>query len=271
MHGEGRGATQFEPERGATHPNLSVSEGRRNPNLSVSGARPSQFTIHNSQFTLHHSRISPLHRIFLLLALLLAFALRLHRLGAESLWYDETVSVHLARLPVAAMLAHTAGDIHPPGYYLLLHGWQWLTPAVPRPRVGVPLCLAQPLVRHGHRGADLRAGAAAAWCTGSAAGRALRRARPVPDLVQPGSAHVHPRRRARPALPLGHNPGVQQTAALALAGGLRPGRRRRPLHPLLLCLSPHRAQRRRALFVGARGEGRGARRGARRPTSQFTI
>jgi hypothetical protein len=25
------------------------------------------------------------------------------------------------------MLAHTAGDIHPPGYYLLLHGWQWLT------------------------------------------------------------------------------------------------------------------------------------------------
>mgnify|MGYP003377862160 CR=1 FL=1 len=64
--------------------------------------------------------------MLLLLALLLAFALRLHRLGAESLWYDETVSVYLARLPIPAMLAHTAGDIHPPGYYLLLHGWNLL-------------------------------------------------------------------------------------------------------------------------------------------------
>jgi hypothetical protein len=128
MHGEGRGATQFEPERGATQ---SEPERERGATQSEpereQGARPSQFTIHNSQFTIHHSRISPLHRVFLLLTLLLAFALRLHRLGAESLWYDETVSVHLARLPVAAMLAHTAGDIHPPGYYLLLHGWQWLT------------------------------------------------------------------------------------------------------------------------------------------------
>ncbi|HHW89023.1 MAG TPA: hypothetical protein GX400_22765 [Chloroflexi bacterium] len=66
-------------------------------------------------------------RSVLLAGILTGFALRLFRLGAESLWYDETVSVHLARLPAPAMLAHTAGDIHPPGYYLLLHGWQWLT------------------------------------------------------------------------------------------------------------------------------------------------
>lgn len=50
-------------------------------------------------------------------------ALRLHHLGAESLWYDETVSAYLADLPVKEMLAHTALDIHPPGYYLLLHLW----------------------------------------------------------------------------------------------------------------------------------------------------
>ncbi|MCS6827329.1 MAG: glycosyltransferase family 39 protein [Caldilinea sp.] len=69
-----------------------------------------------------------LGRRFLLLAgLLVGFAFRLYRLGAESLWYDETVSVYLARKPVAEMLAHTARDIHPPGYYLLLHFWQRLT------------------------------------------------------------------------------------------------------------------------------------------------
>ncbi len=58
--------------------------------------------------------------------LLLAFALRVYRLGADSLWYDETVSALLARKPLAAMWAHTARDIHPPLYYALLHGWQQL-------------------------------------------------------------------------------------------------------------------------------------------------
>ncbi len=67
------------------------------------------------------------HRPLLLGAILVAFAVRLYRLGAESLWYDETVSVYLSRLPLSAMFAHTAGDIHPPGYYALLHAWQLLT------------------------------------------------------------------------------------------------------------------------------------------------
>lgn len=64
------------------------------------------------------------YRSAALVAVLAGFALRLHQLGAESLWYDETVSVYLARQPVGAMIAHTARDIHPPGYYLLLHIWQ---------------------------------------------------------------------------------------------------------------------------------------------------
>ena len=63
-------------------------------------------------------------RVWMLAAIvLLALGLRLYRLGAESLWYDETVSVHLAGKSVPALIEHTAGDIHPPGYYLLLHGW----------------------------------------------------------------------------------------------------------------------------------------------------
>lgn len=62
-----------------------------------------------------------------LYALILAgFALRLFNLGAQSLWYDETVSAFLARQSVPALLAHTARDIHPPGYYLLLHFWTGL-------------------------------------------------------------------------------------------------------------------------------------------------
>jgi mannosyltransferase len=58
---------------------------------------------------------------------LLAIGLRIYRLGAESLWYDETVSAYLASESLPAMVAHTAGDIHPPGYYLLLHAWIGLT------------------------------------------------------------------------------------------------------------------------------------------------
>jgi len=61
--------------------------------------------------------------VLLLLFIVLGAALRLHRLGAESLWYDETVSVLLATKPVGAMLAHTARDIHPPLYYMLLNLW----------------------------------------------------------------------------------------------------------------------------------------------------
>ena len=62
-------------------------------------------------------------RLAALGGLLAGFGVRLFRLGAESLWYDETVSAVLASKPLAALIAHTAGDIHPPGYYLLLSAW----------------------------------------------------------------------------------------------------------------------------------------------------
>lgn len=62
-----------------------------------------------------------------LLGVLVGFAVRLFHLGGESLWYDETVSALLATRSLPAIIAHTAGDIHPPAYYLLLHGWHLLT------------------------------------------------------------------------------------------------------------------------------------------------
>src|SRR6185436_17648934 len=64
-----------------------------------------------------------LSKILLLLVIMLGFALRLYRLGADSLWYDETVSAFLATQSIPDLIAHTARDIHPPAYYLLLHLW----------------------------------------------------------------------------------------------------------------------------------------------------
>ena len=63
------------------------------------------------------------HRLLPLLALLVGVALRLIQLGDDSLWYDETVSVTLAGSPFSELLRHTAADIHPPGYYVLLRTW----------------------------------------------------------------------------------------------------------------------------------------------------
>lgn len=72
------------------------------------------------------TRFSSRQRLALVLVLLLAFGLRLYHLGADSLWYDETVSALLAAKPLAAMWVHTARDIHPPLYYALLHLWTLL-------------------------------------------------------------------------------------------------------------------------------------------------
>jgi hypothetical protein len=63
----------------------------------------------------------------MLALLLFGFALRLYHLGGESLWYDETVSVYLATQPLTDLIAHTARDIHPPAYYLLLYVWRLLS------------------------------------------------------------------------------------------------------------------------------------------------
>lgn len=57
------------------------------------------------------------------LILLGGFAARLYHLGANSLWYDETVSLFLAKSELPELIRHTAGDIHPPLYYVLLHFW----------------------------------------------------------------------------------------------------------------------------------------------------
>jgi mannosyltransferase len=82
----------------------------------------------------HKERIPlkrPSHRYLLMGGLLFGFALRLLHLGSDSLWYDELVSAFLSGKAIPDLIAHTARDIHPPAYYLLLHFWQSITRPVP--------------------------------------------------------------------------------------------------------------------------------------------
>lgn len=59
-------------------------------------------------------------RLVYLGIVLVGFGLRVYRLEAQSLWYDEGFSVWLARQPLPAV---TFGDFNPPLYYYLLHFW----------------------------------------------------------------------------------------------------------------------------------------------------
>jgi len=67
----------------------------------------------------------PARRIHLtvLLIPLLAFVLRVYYLNAQSLWYDEGLSVHLASLPLAETIAQSAVTDHPPLHAALLNLW----------------------------------------------------------------------------------------------------------------------------------------------------
>lgn len=58
-----------------------------------------------------------------LAALLLAVGLRVYRLDAQSLWYDEAVTAQVAGQGLAELTRWTADDIQPPLYYYAVAGW----------------------------------------------------------------------------------------------------------------------------------------------------
>jgi 4-amino-4-deoxy-L-arabinose transferase-like glycosyltransferase len=62
-------------------------------------------------------------RWLLLLILLLALALRIHQLDTQSIWYDEGLSIQLARQDPAQAIALGATTDHPPLHSLLLGAW----------------------------------------------------------------------------------------------------------------------------------------------------
>jgi mannosyltransferase len=62
-----------------------------------------------------------------LAVILFAFGVRVHLLGAQSLWHDEGNSYVQATRSFADIATNAALDIHPPGYYWLLAIWRSLT------------------------------------------------------------------------------------------------------------------------------------------------
>jgi len=59
----------------------------------------------------------------LLLILLVAFGLRLCRLGDQNIWWDEGHAIWAARQNLARVTDITAHDVHPPLYLRMLHVW----------------------------------------------------------------------------------------------------------------------------------------------------
>jgi uncharacterized membrane protein len=84
-------------------------------------ANSEQLTVNSKPFTVHRS----LFTVYCLL--LLAFALRIHALEAQSIWWDEGISLKLARSTFSEILTDRLNNIHPPLYFILLKGWIALT------------------------------------------------------------------------------------------------------------------------------------------------
>ncbi len=63
-------------------------------------------------------------RLALVAILVLAAFLRLYRLDVQSFWNDEGNAARIAERSLDLIVEGAAGDIHPPGYYLLLHYWR---------------------------------------------------------------------------------------------------------------------------------------------------
>lgn len=67
---------------------------------------------------------NPLSSMLLLFIISIGAFLRLYKLGSNSLWFDEAISVWFAKESIANILIkQTSGDVHPPLYYILLRLW----------------------------------------------------------------------------------------------------------------------------------------------------
>jgi len=63
-------------------------------------------------------------RVLLIAVILVAALLRFYRIDAQSFWNDEGNSARIAERSLGLIVEGAAGDVHPPGYYLLLHYWR---------------------------------------------------------------------------------------------------------------------------------------------------
>lgn len=73
-----------------------------------------------------NSKVSRLVLAALVLIIAAGAALRVHKLGSESVWLDEAFTIKLSQYTPAGIIEETAKDVHPPLYYFALHYWMKL-------------------------------------------------------------------------------------------------------------------------------------------------
>ena len=102
----------------------------------------------------------------MLLLLAVAAGLRLYKIDAQSLWYDEGNSARIAERSVELIIAGAAGDIHPPLYYLLLKFWRALFGSGEAALRSLSAACGVLTVLLAQRTGRLLAGERAAWAAG---------------------------------------------------------------------------------------------------------
>lgn len=70
--------------------------------------------------------------------LFLALILRAAMINVPTLWYDENFTLLLARLDWSAMIAATAGDVHPPAHYVIVWALFHTFPHAPEWAIRIP-------------------------------------------------------------------------------------------------------------------------------------
>ena len=76
-------------------------------------------------------QVAFINRLRALLPSFMLFAALTLTLDAQSLWWDEGISLHLATAPWAEIVADRAANIHPPLYFFALKGWITFVGATP--------------------------------------------------------------------------------------------------------------------------------------------
>ena len=64
--------------------------------------------------------------MFLGVLVALAFLLRIYRLDAQSLWYDEAFTAYYAQAGIEALFRDVPAENHPPLHFLAVQAWEYL-------------------------------------------------------------------------------------------------------------------------------------------------
>jgi hypothetical protein len=74
----------------------------------------------------HAKRPSRRSAQLLIPLLLIGFGLRLWGVADHNIWWDEGIGIWLSRMPIVEAIQWTAGDVHPPLFYVAVAGWRAL-------------------------------------------------------------------------------------------------------------------------------------------------